>query len=76
MVEISEYITDTLSLQTKPIIYNYSDKTLSEIKIQNIHDMELFGNWLYENATIYLKRKRDLYIKFIKYYNLNMIIPS
>ena len=76
MTEISEYIADTLLLQTKPTVYNYSDKMLSEIKIQNIHDMELFGNWLYKDATIYLERKRDLYIKFIKYYNLNMIIPS
>lgn len=76
MTEISEYITNILSLQTKPTVYNYSDKSLSDIKIQNIHDMELFGNWLYKDATIYLKRKRDLYIKFIKHYNLNMIIPS
>ena len=76
MTEISEYITNILSLQTKPTVYNYSDKTLSEIKIQNIHDIELFGNWLYKDATIYLKRKKDLYIKFIQHYNLNMIIPS
>jgi len=76
MTEISEYITNILFLQAKPTIYNYSDKSLSDIKIQNIHDMELFGNWLYKDATIYLKRKRDLYIKFIKHYNLNMIIPS
>ena len=76
MAEISEYITNALNLQHQPTVYNYTDKILSEIKIANIHDMELLGNWLYKDATIFLTRKKEKYISFIEHYNLDKIIPS
>ena len=35
MQNISDYIFKTLELITKPKVYNYKDRQLSEIKIQN-----------------------------------------
>lgn len=32
--------------------------------------MYIFGEWLYKDATIYLKRKKDKYDFFKKHYNL------
>ena len=76
MSEISEYITNTLKLQQKPNVYNYADKALSEIKVANIKDMKIFGDWLYKDATIFLIRKKEKYLTFVNHYNLDMIIPS
>ena len=69
MSDISNYC-NMLKLNTIPKVYNYSDKELSDIKIQSKNDMYIFGEWLYKDATIYLKRKKDKYDFFKKHYNL------
>ena len=71
MADISDYIFKELHLKRKPNVYDYSDKSLSEIKIRNIKDMKTFGDWMYHNSTIYLNRKRDIYNNFLEHYNLN-----
>lgn len=70
MTNISDYIYKYLNLNVKPKVYKYKDKSLSEMKIQNINDMFKFGQWIYENSTIYLKRKKNIYNEFLNHYNL------
>ena len=53
------------------IIYDYKDRQLSELKIQNIEDIKIFGEWMYNNSTIYLNRKKDIYNNFLEHYNFN-----
>lgn len=69
MTDISEYCKK-LNLNIIPKVYNYTNKDLSDIKIQNIEDMYRFGEWMYNNATIYLKRKKEKYDYFKSHYNL------
>lgn len=68
MTDISSYLYNNLSLITKPSIYNYSDRALSEIKIQRKEDILKFGNWIYDNSSIFLLRKRENYNLFLKHY--------
>ena len=71
MEDISNYCSEILSLKVKPQVYDYQDRELSEIKLQNIDDMKLFGDWIYNNATIYLKRKYETYLSFKQHYSLD-----
>ena len=71
MEDISNYAFEHLNLKQKPLVYDYKDRQLSELKIQNIEDMKVFGDWMYNNSIIYLNRKKDIYNNFLKYYNLN-----
>lgn len=71
MEDISNYIFDELSLKQKPSIYDYKDKALSDIKIQNKDDMYQFGEWLYQDAMIYLIRKKEIYDRFKGHYDLD-----
>ena len=32
---------------------------------------ELKGEWMYNNSTIYLNRKKDIYNNFLEHYNFN-----
>lgn len=70
MEDISNYCYEHLKLNIHPRVYDYADKNLSDIKIQNIADMYIFGEWLYKDATIYLTRKKEVYDKFKHHYNL------
>lgn len=69
MEDISNYCKK-INLNVIPKVYSYKDRNLSDIKIQNKEDMYVFGEWLYKNATIYLKRKKDKYDYFKSHYNL------
>lgn len=70
MEDISNYSFEHLNLKQKPLVYDYKDRQLSELKIQNIEDMQTFGDWMYNYSTIYLNRKKDIYDNFLKHYNL------
>lgn len=70
MEDISNYIFNLLHLKQKPTIYDYKDRKLSGLKISNIEDIRIFGDWMYKNSTIYLKRKKDIYNNFLEHYNL------
>ena len=60
----------TLGLNVIPVVYDYDNKNLSDIKIQSIQDIYIFGEWMYKDATIFLKRKKDKYDFFKEHYNL------
>ena len=69
MTDISNYLYTHLELAQKPSVYDYKDRQLSDIKIRNILDMKKLGDWLYNNSTIFLKRKKDAYNNFLQHYN-------
>lgn len=70
MEEIANYIFKYLHLKQKPTIYNYKDKHLSELKIQNIEDITKFGFWIYTNSSLFLERKNNIFNNFLKHYNI------
>lgn len=78
MEDIAKYLYNNLQLKQSIQVYDYQDKNLSDIHIQNYEDMEKVGNWLYKDATIYLVRKNNTYNSFKKHYNQikNKEIPS
>ena len=71
MQNISDYAFENLELKQKPTVYDYKDRQLSELKIQNQNDMYIFGEWLYKDANIFLTRKKDIYDNFKEHYNLD-----
>lgn len=71
MNDISKYIFDNLNLKQKPTVYDYKDRQLSELKIQNKDDIYLFTTCIYQNVTIFLDRKYKIFLDFKKHYNLN-----
>lgn len=73
MKDISEFLLEYLDIKTK--VYIYKNRNLSELKIQNIKDMTKLGFWLYENSTIWMIRKRNIFDDFIKHYS-NIIIKN
>ena len=71
MQDIVNYFQEHLDLIGTISIYDYKDKELSDFKLQTVQDMYTFGEWIYKDATIYLKRKKDKYLEFKKHYNLD-----
>lgn len=71
MDDISNYIFNNLNLKQKPTVYDYKDRQLSELKIQNKDDIYLFGTYMYQGATIFLDRKYKIFLDFKKHYNLD-----
>jgi AraC-like DNA-binding protein len=45
--------------------YKQDINIMCEIRIKNYHQCKIFLDWIYNNATIYLERKYDLYKKFL-----------
>ena len=68
MEDIANYLSEELGI-SKPNVYDYSDRQLSEIKWQRKDEIHLIYNYLYNNASIFLKRKHDTFLAFEKYYN-------
>ena len=71
MTDISDYIYKNFNLNQKPIVYDYKDRQLSELKIQNKNDIYLFGSYIYRNTNIFLDRKYKIFLDFKKHYNLD-----
>lgn len=69
MSEISDFIYSNANLNTKPRVYDYKTRTLSEIAVRGIDDMFKLGEFIYNNSTIYLNRKRETYNMFLEHYN-------
>ena len=68
MNEIAEFLYNTLNLYTKPKTYDYKDKNLSQICFQRLEDIIKIGDYLYNNATIFLNRKKESYIQIKNVY--------
>lgn len=71
MEDISNYLSENLAFKQKPTVYDYKDRQLSELKIQNIDDIYLFGTYIYKGATIFLDRKYKTFLDFKQHYNLD-----
>lgn len=70
MQEMIEYIQSNLQIEGSLSVYDYKDRELSEFKIARVQDMYLFGEWIYGNASIFMKRKYETYLAFKQHYNL------
>ena len=68
MQDIANWCINNFIVTT--FVYDYKNRSLSEIKIQSIESMYKFGELIYKDATIYMKRKYDLYQSFKDHYNL------
>lgn len=68
MEDISSYIFEHLELKHKPTVYDYKDRQLSDIHIQNIEDIKKLGDWMYKNASLYFNRKKKIYNNFLNHY--------
>ena len=64
MEDIAEYLYTHLNLKRCIQVYDYQNKNLSDIKIQNYEDMDKVCRWMYNDASIYLIRKKDIYNSF------------
>ena len=71
MEDISNYLYQNLAFKQKPTVYDYKDRQLSELKIQNVDDIYLFGTSIYKGATIFLNRKYKTFLDFKQHYNLD-----
>lgn len=69
MYNISLYISSLLNISL-PSVYIYKNRHLTEIKWQSINDCLILGNWIYNNAEIYLSRKYIKFCEFKQYYNI------
>lgn len=69
MDDIARYIYEQLQLSHQPKIRDYKDRHLSEIKVASTKDMKILGDWIYNDSTIYLTRKKDIYNNFLQYHN-------
>ena len=76
MMEISDIINNNLIIEKSSKVYDYKNRTLSEISYASIHDMRNFGLWIYDDATIFMKRKREKFDKFMEHYKLSYDISN
>lgn len=49
-------------------VYEYSNKKTCMLTWASVKDVFTIGNYIYNNSTIYLRRKRALFCKFSQYY--------
>lgn len=58
MIELADFIYRTVGLHTKPKVYTYKTRQLSEIKVQGLKDIYKLGMWIYgKNPTIFILKK-------------------
>ena len=67
MHQLSNYLSNELDIN-RPKVYEY-ENGLNECKWKNKIAMISLGCYLYADATIFLRRKYEKFIDFMKYYN-------
>ena len=55
---------------------NYSGKTINRIRYGGINQLRIIFKYLYENATIFLERKKKLFENILKNYHYEIIRPE
>ena len=68
MLGIKEHLNSIFNLSNRKI-YNYNN-TFSEVCWNSIENVYNIGTYLYNEATIYMIRKNDLFKDFVKHYQL------
>lgn len=61
MEQLNSFLCERLDLKVKKDVYDFQGKNLSEIQYTNYEDIQKIGNYLYQDATIYLERKKILF---------------
>lgn len=60
--ELISCIADTLTelglISFTPKVYDYKNRQLSELKIQRKDDIISVGDWMYKDASVFMRRKR------------------
>jgi hypothetical protein len=68
---LKEYYDKTLSINAYLTKAHKQDfDTMCEIRVKNYHQCKILLDWLYQDATIFLKRKYDLYQQFLNKYSM------
>lgn len=67
MYDISHTIYDILGIKSHKI-YTYTNRHLSETRYNATSDIIKLGEWLYQDADIYLKRKYQKYLEIKNHY--------
>lgn len=68
MSDISNLLENEGLVTVVPKVYDYKNRSLSEIKVQNKNDMKTVGDWMYSGATVYMRRKKEKYDYFNSFY--------
>jgi len=55
---------------------NYSGKNINRVRYGGINQLRKIYKYLYENATIFLERKKKLFEDILKNYHLEIIKPQ
>lgn len=70
MNDIREVLINQLNL-SKNQVYSYKDRMLSMITWGSIKDIEKIYHYLYDNATIFMHRKRNILNNILEFYHVN-----
>jgi hypothetical protein len=70
MCEMIDVINENIALNNRVKVYDYKNKVLSQFGISERNDMFHLGKWLYDDATVFLARKKFAFDNFVKHYNL------
>lgn len=68
---VKDYLMSKFNLSNRKSYY-YSD-TFGQICWNSIEDVYAIGEYIYSDANIYLKRKKEIFDDFVKHYNLKTI---
>jgi hypothetical protein len=68
MSDIANTLTELGLLSFTPKVYDYKNRQLSELKIQRKDDIISVGDWMYENATVWMRRKREKFDYIKRFY--------
>lgn len=69
MQDLSSHLAQAARLSWEPKVYDYKNKPLSSIDVARKADMERLYHYMYDNATIFLKRKKERFDSFMQHYN-------
>lgn len=69
MQDIYDYMTQNYLMEMQRTVYDYKDRQLSELHFNCMNDIYLLGELMYQDATVFMKRKHNIYMTFKEHYN-------
>lgn len=70
MDDIRDFLVSQLDLSNNKV-YSYKNRLLSMITWGSLKDIEKLYHYLYDNATIFLYRKKNILTNILNHYNVN-----
>ena len=68
MCDIGDKLHELGIITHKRKVYDYKDRVLSEFKISRKDDIFSLYSWMYKDATVYMKRKKDKFDFIRRFY--------